>query len=106
MKWESGRQDATSSIKKLKIWSRWNTDCYLLKFPKGCEVDNHTDPVEGKRHYRLNITIYGKWNFFKGIYGHIRSMGSFDFFRPDIIEHSANVIEDTMVISFGLSIKN
>ena len=101
MKWESGRQDATSSIQKLKIWSRWNTDCYLLKFDKGCVIDDHKDPVEGKRHFRFNLTIYGKWNFFKGIYGDTQEMGDFHLFRPDITEHSANVIDDTVVLSIG-----
>lgn len=106
MKWESGRQDATSSLKKLKIWSRWNTDCYLLKFDNGCEIGDHLDVVNGKKHYRFNITIYGKWLFFKGIIGNYQTMGSFHLFRPDITKHSAYVQRDTMVLSFGLCLKN
>jgi hypothetical protein len=104
MKWESGRQDATSSLKKFKVWCKWNTDCYLLKFQAGTEIDEHVDLCEGKKHYRFNLTLYGKWNFFKGIYGDTQYMGSFHLFRPDIIAHSANVIDDTLILSIGIAI--
>jgi hypothetical protein len=104
MKWETGRQDATMSLKKLKIWSKFNTDCYLLKLGKGSEIEPHLDPVEGKKHYRFNLTLYGKWNFFKGIYGDTQYMGSFHLFRPDIVEHSANIIDDTLVLSLGIAL--
>jgi len=104
MKWEMGRQDATSSLLKKKIWSKWNTDCYLLKFRAGSEIGEHLDPVEGKRHYRFNLTLWGKWNLFKGIYGNIQEAGDFHFFRPDKERHSANIIEDTMVLSIGIAI--
>jgi hypothetical protein len=104
MKWESGRQDATQSLMKLKIWSKWNTDCYLLKLKEGSEIGEHLDPVKGKKHYRMNITIYGKWLFFKGIGGNYQTIGSCHLFRPDIVTHSAYVQKDTMVLSIGIAL--
>ncbi len=102
MKWESGRQNATQSLMKLKVWSKWNTDCYLLKFKEGSVIDKHLDIVEGKKHYRMNITLYGKWLFFKGISGDYQTIGSCHIFRPDITKHSAYVQKNTMVLSIGI----
>jgi hypothetical protein len=106
MKWESGRQDATQSLMKLKIWSRWNTDCYLLKFKEGSVIDEHLDPVEGKKHYRLNITLYGMWNLFTewSNYGTLQRMGSHHLFRPDITKHSADILTDCMILSLGIAL--
>jgi hypothetical protein len=108
MKWECGRQEATSSIKKLKIWSRWNTDCYLLKFDKGCVIEAHKDPVPSKRHFRLNITLYGEWCFFTedSNYGTLQRMGSRHLFRPDIVEHSAHVMTGTLILSLGICLND
>lgn len=106
MKWESGRQDATSSLKKLKIWSKWNTDCYLLKFDAGSKIDEHLDVVEGKKHYRFNITLNGEWEFITGDsnYSTLQRMGSYHLFRPDTTKHSANIFTNCKILSIGVAI--
>ncbi len=32
-------------------------DVYVLRFRPGVVVPRHTDPVDGKRHYRVNIVL-------------------------------------------------
>lgn len=55
MTWEKGRQ-GTGYLKKLLAQGQ-SWDLYLLKFPKGSNIDGHTDPVPGKRHYRANFVL-------------------------------------------------
>jgi hypothetical protein len=105
VKWENGRQNATSSLKKLKIWSILSTDCYLLKLEKGCEIGEHLDVIpSGKKHYRFNLTLYGLWTLQKGDDVLEQSSGKFHLFRPDIIKHGATVKTDTLILSIGLAI--
>lgn len=104
MNWQKGRSKETESLQKMKIWSKWGSDCYLLKFKEGTDIKEHLDIVEGKKHYRLNITLWGDWIFFKGISGDIKRAGSFDFFRPDIIKHSGYIRKNSLVLSLGVAI--
>jgi hypothetical protein len=56
-KWEDGRQQTGYQKKKIfaSVWL--GMDCYLLRYREGDEIPPHTDPVEGKKHYRMNITL-------------------------------------------------
>ena len=58
LRWRAGRQ-RTGYDKMLLVASRFllRFDCYLLRFRTGSEVPEHTDPVDGKRHYRLNLVL-------------------------------------------------
>lgn len=101
MKWESGRQEATKDIQKLTLWCRWFFDCYLLSIPSGKKIDWHFDKVKDKRHWRFNLTLKGKWIFFRRKKKITQSMLSFHVFRPDLEEHAADVLEECLILSIG-----
>ncbi len=89
-RWRRGRQ-GTGYDKMLLLTAPWPIpfDTYLLRYPEGTEIPPHRDPVENRRHYRLNIVLKSP-----------RSGGEFvcaapifesrriKFFRPDQCEHS------------------
>lgn len=58
LRWMPGRQ-GTGYAKLLLARSRWpiRFDAYLLRYRMCAYLPLHTDPVEGHRHYRLNITL-------------------------------------------------
>jgi hypothetical protein len=55
--WQKGRQD--SGYGKIKIWQSWwlKSDCYLIYYPEGSSIPEHTDPTPGYRHNRFNIEL-------------------------------------------------
>lgn len=59
MRWQLGRQG--SGYDKLLILSSALIpfDIYLLRFPTGSWIAPHIDPVDGYKHYRLNIFLNG-----------------------------------------------
>lgn len=89
-KWEQGRQN--TNYWKLKIISWWFFDLYLLMYPEGSFIPPHQDPVEGKKHYRLNIELMkakeGGEFICRGGY----QWGRFILFRPDLYEHAVTRI--------------
>lgn len=93
MKWESGRQG--SGYRKLCLWLGKSFDCYLIDYPSNSYIPVHTDPVPGKRHYRINILLWGADNF-KG--NTIFSSKRVKFFRPDITPHSVDKVSRRRVI--------
>lgn len=106
MKWEKGRQKATESVQKFKLFSGKTWDCYLLKIPAGSNVDAHVDKVEGKEHHRFNLTLWGFWEVsikdYKPAESPIfQSFLQYHLFRPDIQEHSAKIYTNTLLISIG-----
>lgn len=60
LKWEKGRQN-TGYYKMLlfrfKILKLLGFDLYILKSFPGVEVPEHSDVVEGFRHYRVNLIL-------------------------------------------------
>ena len=111
MRWDRGRQETGYLKKTLYTFrlGRFGTDAYLLKFPEGCDVPTHTDPVDDSRHYRLNVVLQ-----------HAESGGEFvcddpivdlpriKVFRPDKNLHSVRRIEKgtRFVLSLGLALQN
>lgn len=62
---------------------------YLLRYPEGAEIPPHTDPVQARRHYRLNIVLKaspagGEFVCATPIFATRR----IKLFRPDACEHS------------------
>ena len=59
MRWERGRQGTGYLKRTLYAFriGRIGADGYLLKFPEGCDVPKHRDPVDGSDHYRLNLVL-------------------------------------------------
>lgn len=107
-KWERGRQEG--SYYKLKLLGFIACDAYILKFPAGCSVMKHKDPVlDGYKHYRLNITLKKSSNPSDRMYtlGKVARWWRFEFFRPDLYEHGLQPIEDSIwMFSFGCRIKS
>ena len=111
LRWIRGRQ--VGSYSKLALIPEWlsillNADAYLLRFPKGCSVIKHKDPVaEGYKHYRMNITLK-RASFKERMYclGPVRRWANVEIFRPDLYEHGLTPITENMyMLSFGCRVK-
>jgi hypothetical protein len=79
-------------------------DLYLLRYPTGSSVPAHVDPVDGQRHFRLNVvlreaTVGGRFMCVSPIFETRR----IKVFRPDLSEHSVSEIRDgsRLVLSLG-----
>ena len=105
LRWRGGRQE--SGYEKLLLGINpfivpW--DCYVLRFREGAEIAPHTDPVDGRRHYRLNIILAepkkgGEFQCENPIF----ESRYVKFFRPDRDSHSVTRVEDgtRYVLSIG-----
>ncbi len=98
--WTEGRQNPYYN--KMLIFKTSFMDCWLIRYAQAVGIGWHTDPVEGKRHYRLNIVLRNRdaefWLEWKPVNKRII------FFRPDIQEHSVRVIGENacrLVLSIG-----
>lgn len=105
MKWQKGRQDEVEYF-KFKLFSfkicKFGFDGYLLKYPTNTELPKHTDPVEKGKHYRVNITLWGKCIFVcKGKHFYIGEF--FHLFRPDLQEHALFTYTKTYKLSLGFA---
>ena len=105
-RWERGRQGGGYK-KMLLMCSQWPMpfDWYLIKFPRGSFIDEHLDEVEGDfKHWRLNITLKrcARGGKFRCAESYI-NMPLIALFRPDIMEHSVQRIDDgtRYVLSIG-----
>lgn len=79
-------------------------DCYLLRFKVGSRIDEHTDPVDGRDHFRLNIIVKkaaagGEFVCRNPIYESAR----LKLFRPDCSPHAVTRVEQgtRYVLSIG-----
>lgn len=111
-KWEKGRQGSGYN-KMLLFRTSWpiHFDYYLLHYPEQSYLPSHTDPVDGYKHYRLNIILKrpkdgGLFICPKPIWelgvGH-----RVVFFRSDEMVHGLTRIYEgsRWVLSFGWAIK-
>lgn len=99
--WPLGRQGTGYQSKKLADGG--NFDVYLIKYPIGSYVPTHTDPVKGKRHFRLNIRLKGEDKFTGDA---LLKFWRVCLFRPDIMPHSVhNVKSERLMLSIGWAIK-
>lgn len=103
-KWQKGRQEGSYSKLPFFISTLFNCDFYLLRFPAGCSVMRHKDPVKvGYSHHRINI-IVGSCSTRDRMYidGPIWRWRNIEYFRPDLYEHGLAPIENKMyMLSFG-----
>lgn len=109
LRWRRGRQ--VGSYSKLALLPTWlsrliNADAYILRFPAGCSVMKHRDPVaEGYNHYRMNIRLTGSGRMY--CLGPVKRFGPIEIFRPDLYEHGLQPIEGSMyMLSFGCRVKD
>lgn len=109
LRWKSGRQGTGYEKMLLLVNPYWRPfDCYLLRYSTGTGVPEHTDPVDDKRHYRLNLVLKkarsgGKFRCEDSIYESSR----IKLFRPDRSPHSVTPVEDGVryVLSIGWVLK-
>lgn len=100
-----GRQG--TGYRKLKIFSSklLKCDMYLLWYPEGSWVPMHVDPVDNKRHYRLNLVLKnarvgGKFDVSNTIY---EIPDRLYLFRPDLDLHGVGHVSygSRFVLSIG-----
>lgn len=111
-RWRPGRQ-GTGYRKMLLAESSWlGFDVYLLDYPPGVGIPRHTDPVEGKKHHRINVVLRGSLVAFHVVVPSsglvqpwmLRSFlgGRVVKFRPDVLEHGVTAGEGRrLVLSIG-----
>lgn len=102
-KWVTGRQ-LGCEYRKFTIWffsiGTFGTDCYILHYLPNTTLPEHTDPVEGKRHYRLNVNLFGGGKFICN--NVIFKFGPIVLFRPDNELHSVvNGNYHRLILSIG-----
>jgi len=105
LRWVGGRQQ-TGYEKMLLATSPIPVpfDLYLLRYREGAGVPAHVDPVDGRRHYRINIVLReaergGRFACINPIFESRR----IKVFRPDVSEHSVTEVEAgcRLVLSLG-----
>lgn len=105
LRWQPGRQGSGYFKMYLANWLFF--DVLLLKFPTGSYIDPHTDPIPGKRHFRLNIFLKKAQKggeFVLNCGAQALAGGSrWELFRPDIMPHYVTKIDQgtRYVLSIG-----
>jgi hypothetical protein len=56
-RWERGRQD--TGYRKLKLLEGRSFDVHVIDYPRGTDIPWHCDPIPGKRHLRINLSLPG-----------------------------------------------
>lgn len=107
--WKPGRQGTGYWKLRLLSWEPY-FDLYLLRYPVGSAIPPHRDSVDGRRHFRANLTLR-----FAQFGGHFRHDGCLLFdrrrlvvFRPDIQEHYVSQVlrGERLVLSLGWTLKD
>ncbi len=95
MTYVAGRQ-GTGYFKKALFeveLGSWGFDGWLLWYPVGAHIPPHTDPVKGKKHWRLNIVLR---NADQGGEFHtdglIKNLPRITLFRPDLARHGVTKV--------------
>lgn len=103
LKWRKGRQNSLKEFYWKMLLFRFFRfmDCYLIKVKCGA-IGYHTDKVENKKHYRLNIFLnssdYEFYIDFKPVTKRIV------WFRPDMQPHSFFTKSKVFILSIGFAI--
>jgi len=98
--WKRGRQ-GTGYFKKNIFHSNF-CDLLWIFYPKETFIPTHQDKIDGKKHFRLNIRMYGP-DSYHGNY--LFKWKRIVLFRPDIMPYSVErVAEKRLILSFGLAI--
>jgi hypothetical protein len=104
-RWEAGRQ-GTGYEKMLLATARRPLpfDCYLLRYRPGSSIGWHSDPVDGRRHFRLNVVLRKAVGGTFAMSGTpLWSAGRAVLFRPDVTPHAVSMVErgTRYVLSIG-----
>ena len=109
LKWQSGRQ--SSGYEKLLLLTNpfiIPFDCYLLRFREGAAIAEHTDPVDGKKHYRVNVILRAAIEGGEFICNNtIINWSRLKLFRPDLAPHAVTPVSKgtRYVLSIGWVLK-
>ena len=101
--WLPGRQQTGYEKLLLATWPE-RFDLYLLRYRKGASIPPHTDPVDGKRHYRVNVVLReAKRGGYFTCGAPIFWSRRVKVFRSDVAEHSVTTVEEgeRVVLSLG-----
>ena len=102
VRWQDGRQ--VTGYKKLLLAQVGHFfDVYLIDYPEGSSIPEHTDLIPGRSHYRLNIRLRGA-DTFRG--RAIARFGRVIFFRSDRSHRVEAHFRRRTVLSFGFSMKD
>ena len=104
-RWDVGRQ-GSGYDKMLLLTAPWPIafDSYLIRYPVGAHIPPHTDPVTGRRHFRLNVIVKRSRGGGEFICSNpIFSTARIKLFRPDRCEHSVTEVTGSRryVLSLG-----
>jgi len=103
-KWKEGRQKTGYRIMKL-FAIKWPiaVDSYLIHYPMGSYINEHSDDVDGYNHYRCNITLKrAKKGGGFGCLGSIFKSKYLNIFRSDLSHKVYEITEGSRwVLSFG-----
>jgi len=105
-RWLPGRQG--TGYQKLPLLRLPAVDAYLLRFPEGSHVPRHVDPVPGRRHWRLNVTLVAPGDGGEFVCGRAWRLGRrVTLFRPDRDVHSVTRVTrgTRVVLSVGWTIR-
>ena len=104
MKGQQGKLN--TNYQKLVICNFGFFDINLIKIPTGTQIPRHTDPIENKRHYRLNINLVkpSVGGHFQGKY--LWKLPRITLIRPDIHPHAVSEIfkGHALILSIGIAI--
>ena len=100
LRWQPGRQGTGYRKLLLAQGQRW--DLYVLDYPPGTSIPTHTDPVPGRRHWRVNLRVWGQ-DAFEG--DAVLRVGPLVVFRSDVMPHGVSTVHRRRVlVSFGLAV--
>lgn len=104
--WRPGRQNAAYDVFAFYqfVLFGWGFDAHLIRYRAPVHLPRHTDRVEGKEHFRLNVIIgsVGSPDYAATI---LNIKNRIILFRPDISEHSVAVERGSRyVLSFGVAV--
>jgi hypothetical protein len=103
MKWKNGRQGTGYILRYIATGSNW--DLLLIKYPVGSYIAKHQDRFPGKRHFRLNILLWGEQTF-RAHGPVIFQLGPIVLFRSDDTVHEVLPSKRLrLVLSFGIVLK-
>lgn len=100
LRWQPGRQG--TEYRKLLLAQGRCWDLYIIDIRAGTSIPTHIDPVPGRRHWRLNFSLWGDGDAFRGASAF--RAGPLVVFRPDITPHAVSKLRRRMVLlSFGFT---
>lgn len=94
LRWQKGRQRGGYDKLLLATARRpFPFDCYLIRYPVGAFIAPHTDPVDGHRHFRLNLEVRRGTRGGVFVRNGLPQHGRIHLFRPDVERHEVTRVE-------------